>query len=415
MPPSMPVLPPVRIDRRPSFRREPAWPEHCILVGAMNVAAAEISVAYDRGCSESSHLVPVNHASPSRTAAPLIELKGASAPGALEEVLRARFGLADFRPWQREAIEASSASPAGRSSSRQRAGGKSLTYQLPAAVLGGTTLVLSPLVALMEDQVRALEARGHRGDVPRVDARLRGAPQAARRAPRGAGTRSSMLAPERLASERFSRCSRAARSSSSRSTRRTASRSGATTSAPTTCASARSSSDSARPACSPAPRRRRRTCARRSRAQLGFLPGEYEEVLRGFARPNLHLAAQSVEGAEGGHVARSSRRSPSALGEPRARAEARSSTRRRAAQPRRERDSCASAAGTRARTTRGWTRRAHVRGERLRGPRRSTDRRRDERLRDGDRSRRHPRRRPRAAAGVDRVVLPGGGARGARR
>jgi ATP-dependent DNA helicase RecQ len=39
-------------------------------------------------------------------------------------------------------------------------GGKSLTYQLPAAVLEGTTLVLSPLVALMEDQVRALEARG---------------------------------------------------------------------------------------------------------------------------------------------------------------------------------------------------------------------------------------------------------------
>ena len=39
-------------------------------------------------------------------------------------------------------------------------GGKSLTYQVPAAVLGGMTLVLSPLVALMEDQVRALEARG---------------------------------------------------------------------------------------------------------------------------------------------------------------------------------------------------------------------------------------------------------------
>jgi len=39
-------------------------------------------------------------------------------------------------------------------------GGKSLTYQFPAAVLDGTTLVLSPLVALMEDQVRALEARG---------------------------------------------------------------------------------------------------------------------------------------------------------------------------------------------------------------------------------------------------------------
>ena len=39
-------------------------------------------------------------------------------------------------------------------------GGKSLTYQLPAAVLDGMTLVISPLVALMEDQVRSLTARG---------------------------------------------------------------------------------------------------------------------------------------------------------------------------------------------------------------------------------------------------------------
>lgn len=39
-------------------------------------------------------------------------------------------------------------------------GGKSLTYQVPGVVLEGMTLVLSPLVALMEDQVRALEARG---------------------------------------------------------------------------------------------------------------------------------------------------------------------------------------------------------------------------------------------------------------
>src|ERR1700744_5969028 len=75
-------------------------------------------------------------------------------------VLRDAFGLEAFRPWQREAIlavlEASRrvlvVAPTG--------GGKSLTYQVPATVLPGTTLVLSPLVALMEDQVRALEARG---------------------------------------------------------------------------------------------------------------------------------------------------------------------------------------------------------------------------------------------------------------
>ncbi len=39
-------------------------------------------------------------------------------------------------------------------------GGKSLTYQLPATLLSGTTLVVSPLVALMADQVQALSARG---------------------------------------------------------------------------------------------------------------------------------------------------------------------------------------------------------------------------------------------------------------
>jgi len=71
----------------------------------------------------------------------------------------ARLGYAAFRPGQREAIETLFAhgrlllvAPTG--------GGKSLSYQLPATILSGTTLVVSPLVALMADQVQALEARG---------------------------------------------------------------------------------------------------------------------------------------------------------------------------------------------------------------------------------------------------------------
>jgi ATP-dependent DNA helicase RecQ len=70
-----------------------------------------------------------------------------------------RLGYADFRPGQREAIETLLdkrrlllVAPTG--------GGKSLIYQLPGWLLPGTTLVLSPLVALMHDQVAALEARG---------------------------------------------------------------------------------------------------------------------------------------------------------------------------------------------------------------------------------------------------------------
>jgi ATP-dependent DNA helicase RecQ len=76
----------------------------------------------------------------------------------LEAGLR-RLGYEAFRPGQREAIETLLehgrlllVAPTG--------GGKSLTYQLPASLLPGTTLVISPLVSLMHDQVAALTARG---------------------------------------------------------------------------------------------------------------------------------------------------------------------------------------------------------------------------------------------------------------
>ncbi|MEO8448838.1 MAG: ATP-dependent DNA helicase RecQ, partial [Gemmatimonadota bacterium] len=71
----------------------------------------------------------------------------------------ARLGYATFRPGQREAIETIIdrrrlllVAPTG--------GGKSLIYQLPATLLSGTTLVVSPLVSLMQDQVAALSSRG---------------------------------------------------------------------------------------------------------------------------------------------------------------------------------------------------------------------------------------------------------------
>src|SRR5262245_35657778 len=71
----------------------------------------------------------------------------------------ARLGYQAFRPGQREAVFA--LLQAGRLLQiAPTGGGKSLTYQLPASLLPGTSLVISPLVSLMHDQVQALEARG---------------------------------------------------------------------------------------------------------------------------------------------------------------------------------------------------------------------------------------------------------------
>jgi ATP-dependent DNA helicase RecQ len=78
-----------------------------------------------------------------------------------EELLRSVFGHERFRPGQRELI---SAALSGRDALgvMPTGSGKSLTYQIPARLLGGTTLVVSPLIALMKDQVDALRARGFR-------------------------------------------------------------------------------------------------------------------------------------------------------------------------------------------------------------------------------------------------------------
>ena len=69
------------------------------------------------------------------------------------------FGLAAFRPGQDEVI---SAVLSGRNVVvvMPTGAGKSLCYQLPAMLLPGLTLVVSPLIALMKDQVEALTARG---------------------------------------------------------------------------------------------------------------------------------------------------------------------------------------------------------------------------------------------------------------
>jgi ATP-dependent DNA helicase RecQ len=79
----------------------------------------------------------------------------------LEAALKATFGYDEFRPGQRAIIEAVLS---GRDvvGIMPTGAGKSLTFQLPARLLGGVTLVVSPLIALMKDQVDALTEAGLR-------------------------------------------------------------------------------------------------------------------------------------------------------------------------------------------------------------------------------------------------------------
>src|SRR4029077_11614482 len=80
------------------------------------------------------------------------------------DVLRDVFGFSDFRPGQEKIIttvlggrDCIGVMPTGA--------GKSLTYQIPARILDGTVVVVSPLISLMKDQVDALERTGFRATV----------------------------------------------------------------------------------------------------------------------------------------------------------------------------------------------------------------------------------------------------------
>ncbi len=120
-----------------------------------------------------------------------------------DEALHEIFALADYRPGQRRVIEALLE---GRSALAvfPTGGGKSLCYQLPAVVLEGTCLVVSPLIALMKDQIDQLTARG----VPaaRLDSSLGLAETRDVQDRLLAGALKLLyVAPERFANERFLR------------------------------------------------------------------------------------------------------------------------------------------------------------------------------------------------------------------
>ena len=77
----------------------------------------------------------------------------------MQETLSHYFGYETFRPGQKEIItkildhrNTLGVLPTG--------GGKSICYQVPGLMLGGTTIVISPLISLMKDQVDQLKAMG---------------------------------------------------------------------------------------------------------------------------------------------------------------------------------------------------------------------------------------------------------------
>jgi ATP-dependent DNA helicase RecQ len=116
--------------------------------------------------------------------------------------LRHWFGLSEFRPGQEEVVGAVldgkdvlAILPTG--------GGKSLCYQLPTQVQGGLTVVVSPLISLMHDQLGKLKARGLKAE--RLDSTMpaRRADEVMARLRDSAGPTLLYLTPERLSDRAF--------------------------------------------------------------------------------------------------------------------------------------------------------------------------------------------------------------------
>ncbi len=117
------------------------------------------------------------------------------------DLLADTFGFDGFRPGQERVVDALLA---GRSALAvfPTGGGKSLCYQLPALLLDGVTVVVSPLIALMKDQIDFLAGRG----VPaaRLDSSLdRDETLAVGERLRSGGLKLLYVAPERFVNERF--------------------------------------------------------------------------------------------------------------------------------------------------------------------------------------------------------------------
>ncbi|HVQ59277.1 MAG TPA: RecQ family ATP-dependent DNA helicase [Solirubrobacterales bacterium] len=121
-------------------------------------------------------------------------------PNRADELLEA-LGFASFRPGQREAVEAALG---GQDSLivMPTGGGKSLCYQLPGLATEDLTVVVSPLIALMNDQWRRLTAAGH--PVAMISSGMSAeAARAALDQVRGGSARIVYCSPERFSSTVF--------------------------------------------------------------------------------------------------------------------------------------------------------------------------------------------------------------------
>ena len=162
----------------------------------------------DRAYRQPETLEGVDPAAPSGHSTEPSSAKATRLPGAAGNpvdaargALRDVFGFEEFRPGQEAVIEslldgrhALTVMPTGS--------GKSLCFQIPALVMDGLTVVVSPLIALMQDQVSALRLAGVGADCIN-SANDRGANVAAWRRAAAGRTRLLYMAPERLMTERM--------------------------------------------------------------------------------------------------------------------------------------------------------------------------------------------------------------------
>ena len=121
----------------------------------------------------------------------------------LGQLLKWHFGYDEFRPGQEAIINNALAGRHGLVI-MPTGGGKSLCYQLPALAMGGLTLVVSPLIALMKDQVDGLRANGIAAEFVNSSLDSRAVADVERKAQAG-GVNLLYVAPERVSTPGFRR------------------------------------------------------------------------------------------------------------------------------------------------------------------------------------------------------------------